>query len=194
MNWGNFTVILSETLNDLRPMNILNYDETNLSDNPGTSKCVFRRGVKHPERILNSSKSCISVMFTASAAGICLPTYVVYKSLNLYSEWLEGGPPGTRYNCSKSGWFDTASFEDYFKTIIVEWAKQIPGPKVVIGDNLSSHINIEVAELCQKYNIRMVLLPPNSSHLTQPLDVAHFGSLKREWKKILVDYKLKNPG
>ncbi|XP_045505641.1 uncharacterized protein LOC123702030 [Colias croceus] len=189
-----FYANLSETLNDVPPMNILNYDETNLSDNPGTSKCVFRRGVKHPERILNSTKGCISIMFTACAAGACLPTYVVYKSSNLYSEWIEGGPAGTRYNCSKSGWFDTASFEDYFKTIVVEWAKRIPGPKVVIGDNLSSHINIEVVELCQKHNIRMVFLPPNSTHLTQPLDVAYFGPLKREWKKILLDYKLKNPG
>lgn len=185
---------LLDTLKDVPPTNILNYDETNLSDNPGTSKFVFRKGVKHPERILNTTKSCISIMFTASAAGACLPVYVVYKSTNLYSEWLEGGPNGARYNCSKSGWFDTASFEDYFKTIVIEWAKHISGPKVVIGDNLSSHINIEVIELCQKYNIRFVFLPPNSTHLTQPLDVAYFGPLKREWKKILLDYKLKNPG
>lgn len=185
---------LRETLKNVPPSNILNFDETNLSDNPGTSKCVFRRGVKHPERILNNTKSCISVMFTASAAGTCLPVYVVYKSTNLYSEWLEGGPDGTRYSCSKSGWFDTASFEDYFNTIIVPWAKQNPGPKVVIGDNLSSHINVEVVELCQKHDIRLVFLPPNSTHLTQPLDVAYFGPLKREWKKILLDYKFKNPG
>ncbi|CAK1585488.1 unnamed protein product [Parnassius mnemosyne] len=189
-----FYTNLRETLNGVPPMNILNYDETNLSDNPGTSKCVFRRGVKHPERILNNTKSCISIMFTASAAGTCLPIYVVYKASNLYSEWLEGGPAGTRYNCSKSGWFDTSSFEDYFKTIVVDWARQISGPKVVIGDNSSSHINIEVVELCQKHNIRLVFLPPNSTHLTQPLDVAYFGPLKREWKKILLDYKWKNPG
>ena len=28
---------------------IYNYDETNLSDDPGTKKCIFQRGVKYPE-------------------------------------------------------------------------------------------------------------------------------------------------
>ncbi|CAH0719076.1 unnamed protein product, partial [Brenthis ino] len=185
---------LQETLKDVPPNNILNYDETNLSDNLGNSKCIFRRGIKYPEMILKNSKSCVSIMFTVSAAGDCLPTYVVYKATNLYSEWVNGGPNGTRYNCTKSGWFDSACFEDYFRTIILKWAKNLTGPKVIIGDNLSSHLNIEVVELCQKYDIRFVFLPPNSTHLTQPLDVAFFAPLKIEWRKILTNYKIQNPG
>lgn len=39
-----------------------------------------------------------------------------------------------------------------------------------------------------------VYLPPNSTHLTQHLDVAFFGPLKREWRKILLNYKITNPG
>ncbi|CAG5055232.1 unnamed protein product [Parnassius apollo] len=131
----NFFDNLQATLKDIPPSNILNYDETNLSDNPSNLKCIFRRGIKYPERILNSSKSCVSIMFTVSAAGDCLPTYVVYKATNLYSEWVDGGPDGTRYNCTKSGWFDSACFEDYFRTIILKWAKNLSGPKVIIGDN-----------------------------------------------------------
>ncbi|CAG4939341.1 unnamed protein product [Parnassius apollo] len=189
----NFFDNLQATLKDIPPSNILNYDETNLSDNPSNLKCIFRRGIKYPERILNSSKSCVSIIFTVSAAGDCLPTYVVYKATNLYSEWVDGGPDGTRYNCTKSGWFDSACFEDYFRTIILKWAKNLSGPKVIIGDNLSSHLNIEVVELCQKYDIRFVFLPPNSTHLTQPLDVAFFAPLKREWRKVLTNYKIQNP-
>ena len=34
--------------------NIVNYDETNLADEPGAKKCIFRRGVKYPERIINN--------------------------------------------------------------------------------------------------------------------------------------------
>lgn len=190
----NFFANLQETIKDIPPSHILNYDETNLSDNPGNAKCIFRRGTKYPERVVNSSKSSVSIMFTVSAAGDCLPTYVVYKSINLYSEWVDGGPPSTRFNCTKSGWFDSACFDDYFKTIILPWAKNLPGSKVIIGDNLSSHLNIEVIELCQEYQIKFVFLPPNSTHLTQPLDVAFFGPLKREWRKILLNYKISNPG
>lgn len=33
---------------DSPPTHIFNYDETNLSDDPGVKKCVFKRGVKYP--------------------------------------------------------------------------------------------------------------------------------------------------
>nr|XP_049694742.1 uncharacterized protein LOC126054213 [Helicoverpa armigera] len=189
----NYFKNLSTTLKDVPAENIVNFDETNLSDDPGSSKSIFRRGVKYPERIVNSTKGNISLMFTATAAGRCLPLYVVYKATNLYSEWINGGPPETRYNCTKSGWFDSAMFEDYFETIIISWAKETEGAKVVICDNLSSHFSVKVVELCAQHNIKFVFIPPRSTHLTQPLDVAFFAPLKKCWRKILYQYKLKNP-
>ena len=41
----------------------------------------------------------------------------------------------------------------------------------MIGDNLSSHISEAVICKCAKYHIKFVCLPPNSTHLSQPLDV-----------------------
>ncbi|XP_013188729.2 uncharacterized protein LOC106133519 [Amyelois transitella] len=184
---------LSVTLKDIPAQNIINFDETNLSDDPGSSVGIFRRGVKYPERIVNSTKGNISLMFTATASGRCLPLYVVYKATNLYSEWINGGPPGTRYNCTKSGWFDSVMFENYFETIILPWATETAGTKVVICDNLSSHLSIKVVELCEQHDIKFVFIPPRSTHLTQPLDVAFFGPLKKCWRKVLYQYKLKNP-
>lgn len=125
---------LEETLRDVPPSNILNLDETNLSDDPGNSKCIFRRGVKYPERVLNSSKGAISLMFSAVANGTSLSPYVVYKADNLYSEWIQGGPRGARYNRTSSGWFDSTIFEDYFKTVVLTWAESLTGRKVVMCD------------------------------------------------------------
>lgn len=57
------------------------------------------------------------------------------------------------------------------------------GPVVLIGDNLSSHISIKVLELCEHNNILFsVCLPPNNTHLTQPLDVTFFGPMKKLWR------------
>ena len=72
---------LKETLKDVPAANILNYDETNLSDDPGRSKLVFKRGTKYPERVKNHSKSATSVMYACSADGTVLPSYVVYKAV-----------------------------------------------------------------------------------------------------------------
>lgn len=184
---------LAQSLKDVPPQNILNYDESNLTDDPGARKCIFRRGVKYPERVMNSSKSAISIMFAASASGTVLPPYVVYKAERLYDQWCIGGPKNTKYNRTKSGWFDAVCFQDWFDRIAVPWAKELTGRKILIGDNLSSHIQIEVVRQCLRNDIRLVFLPPNSTHITQPLDVGFFRPLKQHWRQIITEYKTQNP-
>lgn len=83
-------------------------------------------------------------MFCGNGCGDMIPPYVVYKSEHLWTTWTEGGPAGCRYNRTKSGRFDMATFEDWFMTTLLPRLKKLPGVKVVIGDNLSSHINLEV--------------------------------------------------
>jgi len=65
--------------------NIWNYDETNLTDEPGQKKVVTKRGCKYPERIINSTKSSISLMFCGNAEGELLPPYAVYKAESLWN-------------------------------------------------------------------------------------------------------------
>ena len=180
---------LREVLADVPANNILNYDETNLSDDPGAEKLIFKRGKKYPERIMNYSKGNTSIIFSGTADGKLLPVYVVYKSQYLLKSWTTGGPKGARFNRSKSGWFDAICFDDWFRTVVVPWARKIEGKKVVIGDNLSSHFSPEVLKLCKDHNISFVCLVPNSTHLSQPF----YGPLKRKWRKIIKTWKLKYP-
>ena len=70
---------------------------------------------------------------------------------------------------------------------------RIPGKKALIGDNLSSHFSADVLEKCKENDILFICLPPNATHLCQPLDVALFAPMKRKWREILHDYKTKNP-
>ncbi|XP_028037361.1 uncharacterized protein LOC114248348 [Bombyx mandarina] len=192
-DFENYFENLRKSLDKIPAKNILNYDETNLSDNPGSTKCIFKRKVKYPERIMNTSKGNISIMFAATADGTLLPTYTVYKAEHLWTTWCENGPGKARYNRSKSGWFDSTVFQDWFNSVIIPWADKLDGPKLIIGDNLSSHLNIDIVSKCEERNIRFTFLPPNSTHISQPLDVAFFGPLKRKWRDILTQYKIHNP-
>ena len=115
---------------EIPPENFFNFDETNLTDDPGSQRCIFKKGVKYPERVMNSSKTSTSVMFCGSASGNTLPLYVVYKSVGLYSTWMEGGPKDTRYNRSKSGWFDKVCFLDWFENLFLRQIRHPTGPKV----------------------------------------------------------------
>jgi hypothetical protein len=179
-----------EELKNCPPENIMNYDETCLSDDPGTKTFVYKRGTKHPERIVNNNpKSNISIMFSGTASGHVFPCYVVYKATEMWSSWTSGGPPGTLYNRSKSGWFDNTCFTDWFKKVVIPYCRRQEGKKVIIGDNLSSHFSPEVLQLCRKYDIAFKCLPTNTTHIMQPLDVSYFAPLKKSWRTILLDWK-----
>lgn len=185
---------LRRTVQGVPPSHIINYDETNFVDDPGSVKVVVKRGTKHAHRTIDASKTCTTVMFAIAADGTLLPPYVVYRAKHTYEGWTEGGLEGTRYNRSPSGWFDSTLFEDWFKTVALPYFRNLDGHKVLIGDNLNSHVTVSVIEDCEKHNIKFVLLPPNSTHLLQPLDVAYFHPLKVSWRKILEEWKLKNRG
>lgn len=188
-----FTNLQSSGVEVIPSGNLLNFDETNMTDDPKSRKIIFKRNTKRPERVMNFTKSSTSVMFACSDDGQLLPPYVVHKAEGLWNTWTEGGPKDTRYNRTKSGWFDECCFLDWFQTIIVPWAQKRPGRIMVLGDNLSSHFSGVVIQLCNQHNISFICLPPNTTHLTQPLDTAVFGLLKKAWGKVLEKWKL-GPG
>lgn len=180
---------LEETLSGVEPCSIVNYDETNLTDDPGSKKIICRRGQKHPEKVNDFAKSATSLMFACSGDGKLLPIYVVYKAENLYDSWRFGGPKGTRYGCTKSGWFDQKHFEDWYFTIALPYLQKQPQPRVLIGDNLSSHFSEAVLTSCGDNGITFTMLPKHSTHLAQPLDVAFFKPLKSKWRSLLQKWR-----
>lgn len=124
-----------------------------------------------------------------NAVGELVPPYVVYKSSHMWNSWCLGGPPHTKYNRTKSGWFDSITFESWFEECFLVHIRNKAGPFVLIGDNLSSHISQRVLSICKERNIRFVCLPPNTTHISQPLDVAFFAPMKKAWREILTQWK-----
>ncbi|XP_029652014.1 uncharacterized protein LOC115225210 [Octopus sinensis] len=154
---------LAESLDGTHAPNIVNYDETNLTDDPGRKEVITKRGTKYPE--ISTSKVSTSLIYAAAADGILIPPYIVYKAVNLYDTWTFGGPNGARYNRSKSGWFDLQSFSDWFTTIALPYLKKLAGKQVLIGDTLNSHLSLEVIKTCKENDISFIFLPLNSTQL-----------------------------
>ena len=145
-----FFVNLATTLQNVPPENILNYDETNLTDDPGNTLVITTKGTKRVDRVMDTSKQSTSLMFAVTASGKTLPPYVVYKAIGLYDSWCEGGPAGTVYNRTQSGWFEGKTFEHWFEAIALPYLRRLDGKKCVIGDNLSSHISARTLRLCEE--------------------------------------------
>ena len=86
------------------------------------------------------------------------------------------------------------NFEKYnfFQQCFLPWIEHLPHDemKLLIGDNLASHMSPTVLQICKENNIRFCFLPENSTHLLQPLDVGVFGPMKRRWREILRQWRL----
>lgn len=135
-------------------------------------------------------------MFLGAADGTLLPPYICYGAKHLYSSWVVGGPDGTVYNRTDSGWFERRIFEDWFEQVAMMYFKSLQNtfPRVLISDNHSSHLSEKVIRLCEQNNIRFVCLPANSTHFLQPLDNSFFSPLKLRWHEVLTTYKKKHGG
>ena len=84
-------------------------------------------------------------------------------------------------------------FSEWFMNTVIPHTRKLSGKKVLISDNLSSHLSEEVIDSCEKNNIAFVFLSANSTHLCQPLDVSFFRPMKIAWRKIVEKWK-KGPG
>lgn len=88
-------------------------DETGVCTAVASRKILAKRGAKNVhETAGGSGRDYITILACGSAIGERLPPYVVYKGKNLMANHTQGGPPGTRYFMSDSGWMETANFEE----------------------------------------------------------------------------------
>ena len=55
-------------------------------------------------------------------------------------------------------------------------------------DGYESHQSVAFREYCKENNIILLGLPPHSSHLTQPLDIGCFSSLKRSYSRQIENF------
>ena len=180
---------LSDGAGDIPANRIFNYDETALSDDPGRKRVMVSRGTRRVEQVKEHSKVNISIMVCGSAAGDLLPPFVCYKSEHLYDGWTTGGPKDACYSNTKSGWFEMKTFEEWFHELFIPAIQHLPGEKLIVGDNLRSHFSPKVITTALEHDVYFTCLPPNSTHILQPLDVAVFKPLKSIWREILDNYR-----
>ena len=64
------------------------------------------------------------------------------------------------------------------------------GPVVLLFDGHFSHMSIHLIKKALSLGIHLFCLPPNTTHVLQPLDVGVFGPMKQCWRTILKRYKI----
>ena len=67
-------------------------------------------------------------------------------------------------------------------------------PLILLLDGHSSHYSSAFIKLAAEEGIIIFVLPPNTTHITQPLDKGCFSPLKVAWRQACHDYRTRFPG
>ncbi len=189
--------LLEEVLkvNDLtgRPHLIFNADETGLPLQHRPGKRVAVRRQKHVNVINSGNKSQVTVLACASATGYALPPMVVFQRKNLTTQLTSEEVPGTIYGLSSSGWMDGDLFQEWFRRHFLQFTPSAR-PLLLLLDGHSSHYNLEFIREASSQGVIVFCLPPNTTHVCQPLDVTTFHSLKAFWDHECDEFMSANPG
>ncbi|CAF1029783.1 unnamed protein product [Didymodactylos carnosus] len=108
---------------------------------------------------------------------------------NLCSSWCCGGPSGTEYTVSGSGWMNEELFTWWFTNSFIAQTQHLPRPLLLVLDGLGAHVNVTCIELAIANNIILLVLPPHTTHNLQPLDLVILDVVKSYWYKIMSSYK-----
>ena len=188
--------LLEQTIhdNDLigKPGQLFNMDESGMPLDPKFPKAVAAKG-QAVSAIGSGDKTQITVVACVSAAGYCVPPMVIWDRKILSPELTLGEVPGTIYGLSKNGWMDMELFDIWFCNHFLRYAPATR-PLLLLLDGHSSHYCPDTVRLAAKEQVILFTLPPNTTHLSQPLDKGCFGPLKVAWREVCHHFVSTNPG
>jgi len=113
---------------------------------------------------------------------------IIFKGKNIWDKWVpdQSDFPGTTYAATTNGWMERDVFLNYFeKSFLITAQPTLYNPVLLIYDGHSSHVDLKLIEIAINNNVTILLLPPHSSHLLQPMDLAVFKSVKTTWDQRL---------
>jgi hypothetical protein len=187
---------------------ILNADESPLKIEPRElidAVCV-RSSSKRADILMPKLKGHVSVLPIVSASGeVWLSVYILKaKKTSSASDTrvVLGFTPEKRSRIQRSDWKrmymgTEAGFinSDAWKNTMMELERVIRpfwgSEKVIlVVDNATPHKSLDAIKWMHEHNMYMVYLPPNTSHLLQPLDQEAFANWKRH---LLLEVKSVNP-
>lgn len=176
-----------------RPENIFNVDETDITMERSPARVVCAKGLTL-QSITSSRGKNLTIIACGSSAGTRLPPYYIFPGKRWNEDLMKDTSPGSAGCMTESGWSNSEVFLDYMETHFKRYVPLNEGIKLVLFDGHKSHINLTLAEWGKKNNVVFFVLPPHTSHITQPLDVGCFGPLKSAYNRDCQSFLRQHPG
>lgn len=176
-----------------QPTKIFNVDESGMELDPVGGKVVVDRTAKHSYKETNGRREHITVNVCCSASGQVLPPMIIFEKCFPSGHYSQFGPDDCLYAKSPNGYMDGELFKKWFTEIFLPQTAHLR-PALLMLDGHGSHLTIDLIDLAREHNVILYCLPPHTTHLLQPLDVAVFKALKSYFAKICGQVKLATLG
>jgi 4-hydroxybenzoate polyprenyltransferase len=166
-------------------------DESGLLEGQGSNGLVLGSREKVAVRRKQpGSRAWTSFVECISATGKALPPLVIFKGESVQQQWF---PKDLRpyasweFTATQKGWITDATAVEWLEKVYIPGSKPADPsePRLLVVDGHGSHESTDFMWLCFKNNIHLLFLPPHTSHVLQPLDLAVFSALKTAYRKEL---------
>ena len=168
---------------NISPENQYNTDETGSSIGTiQTARVVVDTTLQTQMELELGRQEWVTCQECICADGTRLPPLIIFNGKNLCNTWIpKNREPGTSWASSSKGWTSNDHAYQWLVQIFEPqtWEKANGEWRLLTCDGHDSHISAKFLGHCIKHRIKLLLLPPHSSHLLQPLDVGVFSSLKQ---------------
>lgn len=174
---------------------VYNVDETALTTVQNPGKVLATKGQKQVGQITSGERGTLVTMVGAiNAGGNSIPPLLIFPRKYFKAHMIKSAPPGTVGSASPSGWITSDIFVEWFRHFIYHAKPSIDCPLLLLMDNHESHVSLAIIELARKNHVKLLTLPPHTSHKLQPLDKSVYGPLKRYYNNHCQSWLLNNVG
>lgn len=175
---------------------MFNVDETGLSTVPNkTPKVISTLGKKSVGKVSSAERgTLVTAVCACSASGVFVPPVLIFPRKKEKFELLNGAPPGTKQFVSDSGYIHSELFLKWLKHFTDAVHPSEDNKILLILDNHSAHVSLEIIQYCRDHHIHLLTIPPHSSQRLQPLDRIFFGVLKNAFSKCAEIWLANHPG
>ncbi|XP_045457548.1 MFS-type transporter clz9-like [Melitaea cinxia] len=196
-NVGKFYENLANVLNKkkIEPHMIWNLDETGCLTVTNPPKVIATRGCKQVGQVTSTERGqLVTMLGFINASGGTVPPVFVFPRVHFKEFMLQGCPKGALGLANPSGWIT----EESFYRSMIHFIKYVKPSEenlcLLLCDNHSSHITIDIVTLARDNHITILTFPPHCSHRLQPLDVSVYGPFKARYREAMNAWMISQPG
>jgi hypothetical protein len=172
----------------ITPESIWNMDETGFRIGVGKDQFIVTRRQRAHYFGIPENRESATAIEAISAGGHYIPAFLILSGQLHMAQWYQipGLDPDTAIRPTPTGYSNDQISLEWLKHFDKHSAKTSIGVKrLLIVDGHGSHHTRQFIRYCDSHNIIPFGMPPNLTHLLQPLDVVVFQPLKHYHAKEL---------